>query len=80
MSEQGGTGPEHLKFVKFRFGFIARPLLLQILEVMHCKKCTRVVVFSQSLWVNVIPGSKQNDFAELLRAANADHRAVGESS
>lgn len=55
MSEQGVTGPEHLEFVRFWFGFIAHPLLLQILEVMHCKKCTRVVVFSQSLWVNVIP-------------------------
>lgn len=37
MSEQGITGPEHLKFVKFMFGFIALTLLLQILEVMHCK-------------------------------------------
>lgn len=55
MSRQGVTGPEHLKFVKFRFRFIVHSLLLQILEVMYCKKCTRVVVLSQSPWVNIIP-------------------------
>lgn len=67
----------------FTFEFIVHPLLLQVLEVMHCKKCTRVVVYSQPLWVNIIPVAWGVSRMILLSSWGQlpilNHKAIGES-